>query len=130
MRAQQASAAMAGRGSTEGHKSERPLRVLNLLLLVLASINLVGLSFLALSRSRFEEIQVGISNGQQYLMDSWLADNLVRPAAIALFAGLFFLLVLKECLVASVANRLLMSVAGWACSGTLFVLVVNSLYSF
>lgn len=130
MMAQQTNAAVADRGSAGGHKSGRPLRVLNLLLLVLASINLVGLSFLALSRSRFEEIQVGITDGQQYLMDSWVADYLVRPTAIALFAGLFFLLVLKERLVANVANRLLMSAVGWVFSGTLFLLVVNSLYGF
>lgn len=124
-------AGTAGRmGDSADGGAGRPLKVLSLLFLVLTSINLTGLSILALSRSRFEEIQVGIVANQRYLMDSWIAEYLMRPTAIALFFVLFLVLVVKERLVSEAISRLVMNTGGWILSGALFFLLLDGLYGF
>ncbi len=117
-------------GQNDSRDRAGGLRVLNTLVLFLSVVNLVGLAALALSRPRFEEIQMGISDNSVYLFDSWFAEYLVRPGALVFFGVLFVLLLIKERLIHSVSNRLFLSLFFWIVSGVMVFFVISSLYSF
>lgn len=85
------------------------LKVLNAL--TLFSLVIIGgaIATIMLSRGRFEEIQQGFPLDSSRLMDSWLADILVRPAGLILIALVAAFIVYKEYRLESLGRRFLLN---------------------